>query len=221
MAARVGAFMGYSIIARQLGLTPEDLQAARQTQNRELLPFQGYLANIAVTDFEAHYLPLLPEKLTGEEFIDHYGTTIDAVTTVQPAAVYRVKACTAHPVYENNRVWRFRKIIEDLSAPGLADPAELLVKAGHLMYASHQSYSDCGLGDARTDELVALVKAAGPAQGLYGAKVTGGGSGGTVCILTYGDPGLAAAKEIHRHYCTQHGLQVLFFEGSSNGGYYS
>ena len=28
-----------------------------------------------------------------------------------------------------------------------------------------------------------LVRAAGPASGLYGAKITGGGSGGTVCVL--------------------------------------
>ena len=51
------------------------------------------------------------------------------------------------------------------------------------MYASHESYSACGLGSAGTDRLVELVRQAGPAAGLYGAKITGGGSGGTVAVL--------------------------------------
>ena len=51
------------------------------------------------------------------------------------------------------------------------------------MYASHASYSACGLGSDGTDHLVALVREAGPRLGLYGAKITGGGSGGTVAVL--------------------------------------
>ena len=51
------------------------------------------------------------------------------------------------------------------------------------MYASHASYSACGLGSDGTDQLVALVREAGPSPGLYGAKITGGGSGGTVAVL--------------------------------------
>ena len=50
---------------------------------------------------------------------------------------------------------------------------------------SHASYSRCGLGSEGTDRLVALVRAeqaaalaAGKQPALYGAKITGGGSGG-------------------------------------------
>ena len=50
---------------------------------------------------------------------------------------------------------------------------------------SHASYSRCGLGSHGTDRIVALVRAelaAAVARGeepaLYGAKITGGGSGG-------------------------------------------
>jgi hypothetical protein len=57
---------------------------------------------------------------------------------------------------------------------------------GELMCQSHASYSACGLGSAGTDRLVALVREAGPQHGLYGAKITGGGSGGTVAILGRG-----------------------------------
>lgn len=54
----------------------------------------------------------------------------------------------------------------------------------------HYSYSACGLGSDGTDRLVQLVqevqhvKASKSAEGtLYGAKITGGGSGGTVCVI--------------------------------------
>lgn len=54
----------------------------------------------------------------------------------------------------------------------------------------HYSYSDCGLGSDGTNRLVQLVqemqhsKASKSGEGtLYGAKITGGGSGGTVCVI--------------------------------------
>ena len=51
------------------------------------------------------------------------------------------------------------------------------------MYESHASYGRCGLGSKGTDRLVALVRGEGPAAGLYGARITGGGSGGTVAVI--------------------------------------
>jgi galactokinase len=61
--------------------------------------------------------------------------------------------------------------------------------AGRLMYGAHRSYSrNCGLGSPETDQLVALVRRAGPDSGLYGAKITGGGSGGTVAVLLEAGP---------------------------------
>lgn len=53
----------------------------------------------------------------------------------------------------------------------------------------HYSYSACGLGSDGTDKLVQLVQEiqhsrSTPVDGtLYGAKITGGGSGGTICVL--------------------------------------
>lgn len=54
----------------------------------------------------------------------------------------------------------------------------------------HYSYSDCGLGSDGTDRLVQLVqemqhsKSSASGDGtLYGAKITGGGSGGTICVI--------------------------------------
>ena len=54
-----------------------------------------------------------------------------------------------------------------------------------LAMQSHASYSRCGLGSEATDRLVALTRAEsataigdGRSPALFGAKITGGGSGG-------------------------------------------
>lgn len=54
----------------------------------------------------------------------------------------------------------------------------------------HNSYSACDLGSDGTDRLVNLVRevqhrrtSEGGSPSLFGAKITGGGSGGTVCVV--------------------------------------
>ena len=84
------------------------------------------------------------------------------------------------------------------------------------MYESHASYSACGLGSDGTDRLVELVRAAGPAAGLYGAKITGGGSGGTVAVLAAAG-GRAAVDAIARRYQQETGRDATVFAGSSSG----
>lgn len=71
---------------------------------------------------------------------------------------------------------------------------------------SHYSYSKCGLGSDGTNRLVALVKqtklrAQRDGATLFGAKITGGGCGGTVCVL--GRAGVRSSDEIlkvHNQY---------------------
>jgi L-arabinokinase len=84
------------------------------------------------------------------------------------------------------------------------------------MYESHESYSACGLGSSGTDELVRLVQEVGPDGGLYGAKITGGGSGGTVAVL--GERWAAPViDEIAKRYADRIGYQPLVITGSSDG----
>lgn len=84
------------------------------------------------------------------------------------------------------------------------------------MYESHASYSACGLGSEGTDALVELVKAAGLDSGLYGAKITGGGSGGTVAVL--GDRDAEdTVRDVARGYAEKTGHKSYVFSGSSPG----
>jgi galactokinase len=82
---------------------------------------------------------------------------------------------------------------------------------GELMYQSHASYSACGLGATATDAIVEAIRTHGPAHGLYGAKITGGGSGGTVAVL-----GRPEALPLVRRIAEQHATGLVF-TGSSDG----
>lgn len=218
---RVAAFMGYTIIATALGINQAQIAASRTTGNRENLPFSGYLANIAPEEYESEFATLLPATLTGQEFKDQFGTIIDPVTEIVADERYEVRACTAHPIYENYRVQAFKALMQELANVTIADKTGLLEKAGELMYASHQSYSACGLGNAHTDELVSMTQTAGPEAGVYGAKITGGGSGGTVCILAFGTKGLNTVQQIQNAYSQKYQQKIILFNGSSPGGFYS
>lgn len=171
---RAAAFMGYRIVAEAAGLPASAVEGRTVVEDSR---WQGYLANLTLPELQS-YQGLLPERMRGEEFLRRFRGHVDAVTTVDPDREYPVRAATRHPVLENARVERFAALLGDLPR-GEA----VAVEMGKLMLASHESYSACGLGSSATDRIVELVHRAGPDAGLYGAKITGGGSGGTVAVL--------------------------------------
>ena len=67
-----------------------------------------------------------------------------------------------------------------------------------------------------TDLLVEMVKQSGAENGLYGAKITGGGSGGTVAVLGRKGAG-EAVKTIAEKYVEKTGREPQIFSGSSPG----
>jgi L-arabinokinase len=84
------------------------------------------------------------------------------------------------------------------------------------MYQSHASYGACGLGSAGTDLLVSMVRDAGPVSGLYGAKITGGGSGGVVAVLARAGS-RAIVERMAREYERLTGHAAAVLGGSSDG----
>jgi galactokinase len=192
VSVRIGAFMGYRIIA---GTS---------------MQWNGYLANISPEEFEREHVRRLPEEMSGAEFLSRYSRTTDTVTRVDPARVYKIRQPTAHPVFEHDRVKRFRHLLTEPSGE------ERRKQLGELMYLSHASYSACGLGSDGTDLIVRLVRGEGPANGLYGARITGGGSGGTVAILGRPDAHQAINRVAER-YGEVTGYHPYIFQGSSSG----
>jgi galactokinase len=203
---RSAAFMGYTIIANHLGISREGIEHARTSRSLNQLPYHAYLCNISVVEFEKKFMSILPQTIKGKEFLEKYGGTIDHVTAVEPNKIYKIFDCTAHPVYENDRVRKFMDLIAE--AQGSKSVYESL---GELMYASHESYTRCGLGSARTDEIVSLAKSFS-GKGVFGARITGGGSGGTVCLLVSTSEGVKSAYEIHRSFCKKIEEETIFFE---------
>jgi L-arabinokinase len=167
------------------------------------------LAELTPAEFEERYRDRLPEEMTGAAFLDRFGELPDEVSVVDPGRVYAVRQPAAHPVHENFRVREFARLLA-------GDPEENAPSLGELMYGSHASYSACGLGSAGTDLLVDLVREAGTASGLYGAKITGGGSGGTVAVLGDRDAG-TAVQQVAEAYRARTGYRPVIFDGSSDG----
>jgi L-arabinokinase len=209
---RTAAFMGYSMIAKEMGITQQQLAMAKQAGDYSQLPYKGYLANISPSEFEAKFALKLLYRMAGRYFLQHFPVHIDPVTEVDPEKIYAILDSSRHPVYENFRVQTFILLLQYLS--GATDPSirrQCLQQLGELMYQSHTSYSICGLGDPQTDKLVDMVKQQ-QGRGVYGAKITGGGSGGTVCVLCEGEEGLHTARMIHQQYQQKLGKEVKFFE---------
>jgi L-arabinokinase len=209
-SVRVGTFMGYRIIAELAGLSVQRINQTVVVQDPQ---WKGYLANISPAEFEQRFADRLPERISGAEFVERYGGTTDTVTRVETDRNYAVLNPTSHAVYESYRVQKFAELLRSHgNSPDNRKP-ELL---GHLMFDSHASYSACGLGSEGTDALVELVKTIGVGRGLYGAKITGGGSGGTVAVLGNRDAGDVIEDVAHR-YAQRTGYKPYIFSGSSPG----
>jgi L-arabinokinase len=196
---RVATFMGRAIIAAHNRADPPG----------------GYLCNLAPERFAAAYERLLPEEMSGAGFLARYGETGDDATTVDPTTTYRVRACTTHPILEQANVVAFLAALDRYEETG--DTAAL-EEAGAAMYRSHHSYgARCGLGTPETDLIVDLVREHGPRSGLYGAKITGGGAGGTVAVLGAGSGACAGVEEIAAAYARRSGNTSRVVAGSADG----
>lgn len=223
VSVRTGTFMGYRIIAELAGLNIRQLAFENRCEIDDP-KWGGYLANVSPAEFEKDYVHKLPAHISGAEFLARYRATSDRVTQVDPEREYAVRIPTSHPIYEHQRVKRFTELLGKRASALLSETTGSrgahggtpLQPLGELMYQSHESYSACGLNSEGTDLLVNLVRQAGPAYGLYGAKITGGGSGGTVAVLGSRTAG-SSIKSLAERYAEQTGRQPYIFAGSSPG----
>jgi galactokinase len=213
-SVRVGAFMGYRVLADLAGL-PVRPGARDGHVHIDDERWHGYLANVAPREFEER-AGQIPERILGADFLARYGGTTDLVTRVAPGATYAVRVPAWHPIAEHQRVARWRERLDAFADGDEANVDRLGAELGELMYESHASYSACGLGSSGTDDLVRLAREAGVEHGIYGAKITGGGSGGTVALLTRADA-RAAVDRIAAQYQDRTGLATYVFSGSSPG----
>jgi galactokinase len=211
-AARAAAFMGYKIICDAEGIQVT-LDESSDIQRYTDTVWDGYLANISRSVFHEKYEKLLPENMNRENYLEQYKIHVDPFTPLKEGVVYHVKANTRYAVEENQRV----QLFSELSRGASAAPSERAFRLmGELMYQSHYAYTECGLGAKATDFLIDLCRNEGVENGIYGAKITGGGAGGTVAILGNRDAE-DAVHRIFKKYAEEKMGEPYLFEGSSDG----
>ncbi len=204
---RAAAAMGHRIIVAEL--EREDAPASQVEAVR------AYLCNLSSKDFKARYESRLPTEMRGAEFLKQYGELEDAAPPIEPDASYPVRSRTGHLVYENERVKDFLRCAERARD---GDDEEAMMEAGRLMYGSHWSYrTRCALDCMLTNFLVRMARNIGIAKGIYGAKITGSGLGGTVAVLGRRGAVDEGLDELLRLYRERMEVEAEVFRGSSPG----
>ena len=214
---RIGAFIGKKII--------NALRAAKEVGGEQRPPL-NYLTELSTEELRRDYLPHLPESLLGSAFLAQYHSHDDPVTTLQPDARYRI-GCRPHAAPPSKKTSReiltfmnaLRSASSGADAPvGSSVRTQALITAGEMMYGAHESYRDnCRLSVEGVDFLVDSVRKRGPAHGLYGAKITGGGTGGTVAVFGQLDALAHQIPQIATEYSRRIGTTPDIFEGTSPG----
>jgi len=212
-AARAATFMGYRYLCEIEGLEPTLDESGALARWVDPL-WNGYLANVSPSVFHSQYEAHLPENISGEEFKARFSEHLDPFTTVHPNICYPVRGATRYAVEENWRVECFYSLI---SAPSALRNEIVFDLLGELMYQSHYGYSECGLGSAETDQIISFARAQRK-NGILGAKITGGGAGGTVAVLGFNTTRAKNAfLDVVKSYQKWSDKEPYIFEGSSAG----
>ncbi|MCO6438699.1 MAG: hypothetical protein J5J06_16520 [Phycisphaerae bacterium] len=182
MQVRAASVMGRVLIDRIV--THED---------GEPLGSNGALSRVSVGDYVARFRDRLPTKLRGRDYLDKFGPLDDVLAVIAENTVYKVRSRTEHHIYEHARAVEFA---EGMRSPRDGDRGLWTKKLAELCAASHWSYGQrCALGSVETDLLVRLLRESRLRQVVHGAKVSGQGCGGLVCVLMKDD---ADSKEAAR-----------------------
>jgi len=169
-------------------------------------PLHGYVANVSPLLYRQYFRSLLPKRMRGSDFVRSYGAVPEKAGVIDGKAMYRVRTAVDHLIAEHEHAEQFMQAIEELTDPEsevslVASPdkprrtavndrlamvlrRQVFHRAGRLLLASHHSYRlRLELSCREADWLVDHLMAAGPAKGVFGARITGCGGGGTVLAL--------------------------------------
>ncbi|HUO10762.1 MAG TPA: hypothetical protein VM008_20845 [Phycisphaerae bacterium] len=172
-------------------------------------PLHGYLANTSPLLYRQYFRMLLPKRMRAQDFVRAYGPLPEGSELVEAGRLYRVRTAVDHLIAEHEHAEQFLQAMEelaDLPAGEGANPErqKILQRAGRLALASHHSYRlRLELSCREADWLVDRLMEAGPERGIFGARITGCGGGGTVMALVdrssvAGDAVLEVMKAYHQ-----------------------
>jgi galactokinase len=211
--ARTGAFMGKRILEVELRKEVAHLAEIRGSE----------LARVA---------DKLPLQMSGREFVQKHRSHDDPQTAfpdlpddaAPPGSVerpvlssaeveqldrqYPVRAAVHFPIEESYRAQLAKSLLRSLPREPARIRSDLLHVIGELMFQSHEGYNAMGLGSTETDEMVGALKEISPDQGIYGARVSAGGSGGTVVVLLE-ETALPGLEQLRQIFNTPHPLILV------------
>lgn len=166
LTARTATFMGKKVVEGLLGRTTAHVSQLRPSE----------LATV---------LKRVPEVMTGRDFVESHGGVDDSLSAVLPDTTYPVRDSVRFAVEETFRCGVALSLLKALPSIPAGSPeyVDALTRIGELMVMTHRGYTEMGLGAAETDVMIDRLMAVGPERGIYGARVSGGGSGGTVAVL--------------------------------------
>jgi len=153
-------------------------------------PLHGYLANTSPSLYRQYFRSLLPRRMRGSDFVRSFGDLPQRAGLIDPGQIYRVRTAVDHLISEHEYAENFLQAIEELSDPftirqmPVEERQRTRLRAGRLLLASHHSYRlRLELSCREADWLVDALMEAGPDKGIFGARITASGGGGTVVAL--------------------------------------
>jgi galactokinase len=206
--ARAAAFIGYKLICQHEGIDivpAENSEIPRWTDSK----WNGYLSNLAPSEFRSKYERWLPDSLSGREFLACAGEHVDPFSKIELDREYPVRSAVRYATEENLRVQMVAALLK-ASTSGMSDRTLQII--GEILCQSHVAYTECGLGSEASDHLVSLALKAG----FPGAKMTGGGAGGVVAILGRSED-QDAIHAVAQEYAAEWGAMPHIFNSSSGG----
>jgi galactokinase len=188
-------------------------------------PLHGYLANLSPSLYRQYFRALMPKRLRGADFVRTYGPLPDRAGVIDSKKLYRVRAAVDHLVTENEFAENFLQAVEELSDPVTAKAMTRREKilaqrrAGRLLLASHHSYNlRLEISCREADWLVDHLMESGPEKGVFGARITGTGGGGTVvCLLNRSSAANDALLDTMNAYNKLAGVQLSVCEAGTTG----
>jgi len=184
-------------------------------------PLHGYLANTSPLLYRQYFRTLLPRRMRGADFGRTYGSLPEHVAGAAEEVrerMFRVRTAVDHLIAEHEHAEQFLQAMEELAETQGIDEVErqkILQRAGRLLLASHHSYRlRLELSCPQADWLVDRLMEAGPDRGIFGARITGRGGGGTVAaLLSRNKDATDALLEVMAAYHQMTGMTLAVTEG--------
>jgi L-arabinokinase len=210
--ARLASEMGLGIIQSHLG----------QVNHLHDEPWSAlqYLAEISPQELRTTWKSHLPQSMRGQQFMEEYPFFGELCSRIDPGESYPVLAAVSHPIYENDRIATALGILSDYDQLEEEQRIQAKYALGDIMNASHKGYGEVGLGAKETDFVHDEIQKLREQGYCYGSRITGGGAGGTVCLLCEKRYKDRVKAQLKSSYEREYGQSAGFFEESGEGARY-